>query len=431
MKILLVTWYFPPLNDVAAVRTGAMAEFLQQAGHEVRVVTAARAGDASMVVPLTDDRIVRTSWFDVDTLQLRSNRTASSTRNMPVSAAVRAPRKRPFARLRAVATNAYANLVHVPDRQIGWFAFALAAGRDVAARHGVDLIYASGPPFTTHRVARALSRKLVVPWIAEFRDGWSSYLYEPRPRWRQAIDKRMEAATVRSAAGVVAVTAPWADHYRMAYKKPTVAIYNGLPDRPDDSTESESAPEQPLSIAYLGVLYDGLRDPAALYEAIKRSALTPRDIQVVYYGPSEADVRPMAEKFGLEAYVAVKPRVSYTESLRVQRASDVLLLLQAPGDPRNVPAKLFEYLASGRPILGLGLDNGIPAKLIRDRSAGLYQSDPNALAEQLRKWSEEKHRAGRIPAVPSSAREGLSRSEQFEALERFLSQVKAQYPGSA
>jgi len=431
MKILLVTWYFPPLNDVAAVRTGAMAQFLQQAGHDVYVVTAARAGDASMAVPLSEDRIVRTSWLDVDAFRIRSNRKGYPAQMAPLTSTARARRNKPFARLRAAATDTFANLVHIPDRQIGWLPFAVAAGRDVAAQHGIDLIYASGPPFTTHLVARRLSRQLAKPWIAEYRDGWSSYLYSPRPKWRQAIDARMESATVRSAAGVVAVTEPWADHYRSAYNKPTVAIYNGLDPRAKSSLESESAPDQPLSIAYLGVLYDGLRDPSALYEAIKRSGLTPRDVQVVYYGPLEADVRPMAEKFALNAYIAVKPRVSYTESLRIQSASDVLMLLQAPDDPRNVPAKLFEYFASGRPILGIGLDKGIPAKLIRERSAGFYDSDPNAIAEQLRKWSDEKHRTGRVRAIAPSAREGLSRSEQFEALERFLSQVKAQNANSA
>jgi glycosyltransferase involved in cell wall biosynthesis len=175
-----------------------------------------------------------------------------------------------------------------------------------------------------------------------------------------------------------------------------------------------------VSIAYLGQLYGAMRDPSPLYDAIKLSNLTPSDIQVEFYGPSEQDIYPLAEKFGVSSFVFVKPRVPHSQSLRIQRDSDALLLLQAPDDPRNLPAKVFEYFAAGRPILGVGLDEGVPASLIGSRGAGLYNSDPEAIARQLADWVEEKRRTGGIKDVPAHARDGLSRSEQLAGLEHFL-----------
>jgi len=425
MKILLVSWYFPPINDVAAVRTGAMAEYFRKQGHDVVVLTAARVGDASLALPTTPDKIRRTRWFDVDALRVRSE--FDSVAGPKTDAQVGAPQagRTWLKRARAWASDAYTQIAHLPDRQVGWFFFAVAAGRELAKNAKFDLIYASGPPFTTFLVARSLSRQFGVPWIAEYRDAWSRYFYVPRPAWRQALDERMENATVRGAAAIVAVTPPWADYYRERFGKPTAAVYNGFDAQNVGAAQSEPARDKPVSIAYFGVLYEGLRDPSPLYRAVGRSGLTPADVQIVYYGPTERDVRHLTKKFDVDAFVTVRPRLAYAESLRSQRASDVLLLLQAPDDPRNVPAKLFEYLAAERPILGLGLDDGIPATLIRDRQAGFYRSDPDAIAEQLRKWVGEKRQSGTIAATPSSARKGLSREEQFEGLERFLLEVLA------
>jgi hypothetical protein len=179
-------------------------------------------------------------------------------------------------------------------------------------------------------------------------------------------------------------------------------------------------PEQPLTVTYVGALYRTLRDPSVLYEAIKRAGLTPKDIQVSFYGSNPADIYPLVDKFDVADFVIVKDRVPYKKSLEIQRDSDVLLLLQSPKDPRNVPAKIFEYLASRRPILGLGLDEGIPAKLIRERQAGLYHTDAEAVAQQLKAWLAQKRATGFIPNLPPRVHSGLSRAEQLEHLAEML-----------
>jgi glycosyltransferase involved in cell wall biosynthesis len=166
-----------------------------------------------------------------------------------------------------------------------------------------------------------------------------------------------------------------------------------------------------------------MRDPTPLYQAIGKSGLTPRDVQIAYFGPRPSEIFPLAERCGVSDYISLHKRVPHNQSLAIQNASDVLLLLQSPADPRNVPAKFFEYLASGRPILGLGLDSGIPAQIIRARGAGLYVTEPAAIAAQLKQWVAEKRQTGMISDLPPSARDGLSRAAQFERLEQFLSSL--------
>jgi glycosyltransferase involved in cell wall biosynthesis len=114
--------------------------------------------------------------------------------------------------------------------------------------------------------------------------------------------------------------------------------------------------------------------------------------------------------------------VPYRESIRRQKAADVLLLLQwnDPLEQGNVPAKLFEYLAARRPILGLGLVDGVPAGVIRERGAGLFDNDPAAIAAQLARWIDEKRRTGRVRPLGEGASRGFSRAEQFDRLLGFL-----------
>ena len=63
MKLLLVTWYFPPSRTIAAVRLGKLARYLLSQGHDVRVVTPlAPPLPQDLEVDFPDDRVARTPW---------------------------------------------------------------------------------------------------------------------------------------------------------------------------------------------------------------------------------------------------------------------------------------------------------------------------------------------------------------------------------
>ena len=423
MKILVLSWYFPPGNDIGAIRVARTAEFLQRAGHDVWVLTGDRAHtDKSLATSLPTDRIVQTPWFDVDRLSpTRLWRRGAK----PGQARASQPTKTGTSRVwRSKLAIHYRNLFRIPDHQVGWLPSVLRAGRKLLGLRAFDLIYASGPPFTAFFAARSLSRQFGVPWIAEYRDAWSDDVYTPRPHWRRALDTVLENSVTRTATAIVAVSQPRADYLQLRFGKPTAAIYNGF-DANEFITlfEANRAANAPLSIVYLGGMYNGMRDPSVLYEAFKLSQLSPQDVRLSYYGPSADEIWPLASAFGVKDFISVESPVPHARSLEIQRSSDILLLLQSPLDSTNVPAKVFEYFGARRPILGLGLDQGVPAKLIRERGAGFYATNAVALAEQLRRWVAVKREQGMIPDLPKSVRAGLSRNEQLKVLEGFLRSV--------
>jgi hypothetical protein len=103
---------------------------------------------------------------------------------------------------------------------------------------------------------------------------------------------------------------------------------------------------------------------------------------------------------------------------------DVLLLLQSsdPRDEGNLPAKLFEYLYARRPILFIGYERGIAARLVIERKAGLVSNSPVEIRDQLQRWLEDK-RAGRLGRLDPSVCLGLGRDDQYAKLERLLEEI--------
>src|SRR6266576_2294428 len=87
MRILILSWYFPPANDVAALRVGKLAEFLRDCGHDVWIITGERDHpDQSLSTSLAPERIVRTPWFDVQRLRFHAGRENRATTTNPARA---------------------------------------------------------------------------------------------------------------------------------------------------------------------------------------------------------------------------------------------------------------------------------------------------------------------------------------------------------
>jgi hypothetical protein len=121
--------------------------------------------------------------------------------------------------------------------------------------------------------------------------------------------------------------------------------------------------------------------------------------------------------------------VPYRCALKLQMEADILLLLQWSDkrDEGNIPGKIFEYLYARRPILFIGYEHGIAARLIRERRGGLVSNTPELIRDQLKTWIEDKQ-AGRLKALDPSVSRGLSRDDQFRNLEQILADVLRRNP---
>ena len=420
MRILLVTWYFPPSRTIAAVRLGKLARYFQARGHDLRVLTPLDPPlPQDLAVEFPAERVVRTAWRSEDA------KAAAVPLQVPAAGTLPASESR-HTKLKKTLWRLHSSFAGFPDTRVSWMPFAMKASTDLLADWRPDLVYASGPPFTTLLIAEEVSRRFELPLVTEFRDRWSEDPYAPPFFWRRWRNRLAEKSLIDQSSALVTVSKPWAASYRARYSKPTEVVYNGYDAELCDAGPFDGAAGRPeLEIVYTGGIYPGYRDPSPLFAAMRQLDRRGLACRMIFHGVRSEAVEPLIEAQDVSHMVEIREVLTHEAALRRQRESDILVLLQwnNPKEQGNVPGKFFEYLGARRPILVLGLREGVPATILRERQAGFFSNEPDEIAAQLVRWFEEKQDKGVLPPVPESARAGFSRDEQYARLEHFLEQL--------
>jgi glycosyltransferase involved in cell wall biosynthesis len=358
---LFIAYHYPPESSSSGVlRTLKYSRYLQRFGWRVTVITLNRNAYEVVDPGLENQipaevRVLRTRFVDIKkNLALRGR---------------------------------YPAFLAIPDRWIGWWPWGVAAGRRVLARDQVNVIYSTSPHPTAHLIALALARRKRIPWVADFRDPW--YEEPPEPgttRLGHFAARRLESVVVKHADRVVASTQRLRDvlaaRYQSERDEKFVAISNGY-DEADFTNVGEVSPVAgEFSIVHAGVLSDTFRDPRPVFEAIGQAAatggidLSRLRLRFLGAGPFGRSLEEAIHGTVLEPRVEFLPRVSYETSLAEISRASILLLLQASKDTVDlIPAKLFEYLRVGRPVLAL-VPSGATAEVLR-RTGGGWIVDPS------------------------------------------------------
>jgi len=282
-------------------------------------------------------------------------------------------------------------------------------------------VLSSAPPFTGHMIARQLAKVIGAPWVADFRDLFSENPYTIRPTWRLNLDRWLERRVLADAAACVTISEPLAAPLRK-HGRPVEVILNGYDPADLPTTAPEVSATAPVTILYTGTIYPGRRDPSPLFAAVATLGPLRERIQLAFCGQDLRGVQAAAAKHGVLDRLKLIPMLPYRAALQAQAEADILLLLlwNNPEEVGVLPAKLFEYVGAGRPILALGLETGAAAEIIRGREMGVVANDPAAIGRQLRSWVEEKTITCRIAGPAPEAKNGLSRTDQFRKLDGFL-----------
>lgn len=387
-RILIAAYYYPPRNITGAIRPHALAKWLSRRGHDVTVLTSANMGEAPVAEQVP---AVRTR----DLLATRLNWRAQSLD-------VVTGRRQETWSGRATAWG----LIVVPDIQlVSWLPFATATALRLARRTPFDAVITTSPVESVHGVGLAL-RQRGTPWIADLRDGWC--FESPREPWplraQRALDAWMERTVVRRADAVVTVTEPLSEELRMRLGREVETITNGFD--PDDERD---LPQSGLDARKLSLVHTGSlgreRTLAPVLEALRGLAAADPSVrervEIVLAGPQTEEER---ERYADPEIAPMVRHVGFLDrpaSLALQRGADLLLLATTGVRTGEATGKLYEYFASGRPILVLGERNAA-ARMVEEAGAGwAIPHAPSAAAETAMR----RLLAGDVQAPPASARE--------------------------
>jgi hypothetical protein len=393
LQILMISYSFPPDGEVGGLRIARFCRYLPTYGIRPIVLTTLQRfherRDDSFPTPvgLRIERAVRLPT-PLD-LYSRWKAHASSAR-IPGDSRAPAVATRQG---RALRRHALA-LLQTPDPYWGWYLPALRAAEGLLEREPIAAILSTGPPWIPHLVARRLRKKYGVPWLADFRDPWARDPFErDLPAWRQRVDQRLEASCLRWADRVLCNT----DRLRQAF----VEFYTGLPTTKfvtltngfEDSVAAAAVVKPKRStrlLLHIGSLYGRRRVDTfceALATLIRVGTVTPDSLKVLFLGDADPGlvgaVREKTPQLIQNHYVEFQPRVNWQQAQQALWEADLLLLFQ--GEMKlEVPAKFYEYLATGKPIFAV-VQEGALSDLLQSTGSGTWADpkDPATIAAKL------------------------------------------------
>jgi hypothetical protein len=252
----------------------------------------------------------------------------------------------------------------------------------LASQKGLALIKARRPralvtfaqPWSDHLVGLSIKRRLPsLPWIAHFSDPWVDSPYfqdEDRgvlDRWR-----RQEREVVRKADAVLFVNQRTTElvmsKYPAAWRRKASVVPHGFDaDLLTPFSNSKGASGR-LKFVHTGSMFEGLRDPFMLLEAIAllRQMIAPELMPAFeFVGSTDARYPARAQELGIDTITRFDEPTSYLNSLQIASEADVLIVIDTnlPGSV-FFPSKVVDYLMFGKPILALAPDGGETADIL-------------------------------------------------------------------
>lgn len=426
-RLLLLTYYFPPSGGAGVQRPLKWVKYLRDFSVEPTVLTVEAGAypklDASLEADVPPGVVVhRTHALDPFAAYAR---LTGRTRDEAVAA--RTGDFRGGSLRERLALWVRANLF-VPDARVGWAPFAIREGLRLLRTQPFDAILTTGPPHSVHLAGRALHARIGMPWIADFRDPWTDLYYQaelPRLGPVQQADRALERSVLRRATMVTTVSPSLA---RLLAQKVDRApadfrvIYNGF-DEEDFAGIEPAPPADRFVLTYVGTLYGHQEALWAALARLREDGGVPR-LRVRLVGRVLPGTEAVLERFGVRDVVETVPYLPHPEAVR-EMASATLLLLTIEDWPHAeaiVTGKLYEYLAAGRPVLGIGPPGGDAAAILRQTGAGrmFAREDVAGIAAHLGALYEAWERGGRLDGASPEAAARFSRRAQTEALARLV-----------
>ena len=401
---LCIAYAFPPINRSGTHRTLGFVRHLDRLGWDASVLTVRQSRldgsprdeplDESLMGEVPDStNVVRTPWVDriarvkgwlprgsgnVETSKSQKVKTDVSTRGM---------------------RDWFSRLLITPDSRVGWIGPAVRAGMREIERSRPEVLYSTSPYMSAHLIAKALSRRTGLPWVADFRDPWTFNPFRKIPystirRW----DAWLERSVLRSAGQIVCCTSRMTQEFVRRFpflQGKCSTIMNGFDAGLLEGIKPlRDAGRDRFVMTHCGQFYGG-RNPAVWFAALRRALQDAPSLAgkvvVQLIGPTMFEgksLEELAASYGLADVVRVLGPKSHAESLAYMAGSDALMLAASdgPGGELQVPNKLFEYLAIKRPIIATCAHGNPTADILADAEAQAIVCEPGderALADAI------------------------------------------------
>ncbi len=371
MKVLIITYYWPPAGGSGVQRWLKFVKYLQGFGITPVVYTVENPDyaleDASLQsdIPKGIEVLRHPIWEPYALANILNKGKAKQT-----SAGFISSKQSLFAKL---STYIRANYF-IPDARKFWIKPSLRFLEKYLIENPVDAVISTGPPHSTHLIGLGLQEKLGVSWVADFRDPWTDIDYfHQLPLTKRGLKKhRTQEALVVSKADLVLVVGTTMRQMLLKYNKNIAVVTNGY----DGQIDKESvALDARFSITHIGLMNEA-RNPYALWKVLSELCDElpgfAKDLEIKLIGKTDASVQHSIAAEGLVGCVNELGYIPHDQVHQYQKSSQILLLAvnKVPSAKGIITGKIFEYLLAKRPIVAIGPEDGDLAAILKETHAG-------------------------------------------------------------
>jgi len=408
-RVLIITYYWPPGAGAGVQRWLKFSKYLPLYGWEPVILTVDPAFaqypslDESLVQDIPNNiRIIRTparNYFRFagrDRSQIPSAGFASEGRKCFISLIMRFARGNFF----------------IPDPRRGWNPYAFREACKLIENYNITRIITSSPPHSTQLIGLKIKRRYPhIKWIADLRDPWTDiYYYKEFLHTFPAklLDKYYERSVLKKADKIITVgdrlRIMLASKFKSADVEGKISVVTNGYDEEDFINLKPSEPEI-FTVSYIGTL-----SPAypvkGFAEAVKKIIDSGRKIHIRFVGIISTGQRNTLLENIPGKFIEFLPYVSHDEALRHMMSSSALLLIipDHQGNRSILTGKLFEYIASGKPVLCLGPADGDAALILEMTGAGITTGyeETNTIARIITDFAEKRFKPSKEKIITFS-----------------------------
>ena len=428
-KVLIVTYYWPPSGGSGVQRWLKFVKYLPQLGWQPYVFTPENPSfdikDPSLLrhVPDEAEVIHFPIWEPYEIFLKVSKIFGGASANKP-TAVVGSKKRSLFQR----ASTWVRGNFFIPDPRRFWVKPSVEFLEEFLESNKITRIITTGPPHSMHLIGLKLKqRNPKLMWIADFRDPWSEWGFLDTLSLSSFVRKKhqkLEAKVLKTADRVITITPFFVRRFASLGNRKVDLLTNGFDE--DDFKQIAYSKPANFIIRHVGIINEKC-DPRpfmnALAEWCDDNGNVRDKIVMEFIGDVHPDFRKFVNDSSLNSVSKFTPAMPHAELLKQYGSSSLLLLvLTGYKDAEGyMPGKLFEYIATGLPILGIGPEHGDAANLLRESGGGLMidgtdkAAIKNILSQRFEAWNEST-----TPVVRRTSAQAYSRKAITQQLIELL-----------
>lgn len=442
LKPLFVSYFYPPAGGSGLPGSQRSVKFIRYLRYtDTAYVLTLKPEcysdglllDFDLDLPVNNEIIVRVESKDrfCQAMHVRSKISRLITKtpdnSEPGDQFVQSEGMQVFSRVNQSFAQRFKDFIHdfyyFPDQIAGpWLNYAVKEGVRLVKNEKINIIFATGMPWTALVAGRLIAKETGVPFIADFRDPWLGNPFLESKGWLLDWRERVcEQRVIEEAALVTANTVPLRQEFVQRYphvaEDKIISLPNGF-DRSDfvhisDKKDFKNTGRKKLVLMHAGFLY-GKRDPAPLLDAIellsRKNPGLSQYFEFQQFGGISSlgyDIKQRYKMLFDQGLVKTFGSVPHCECLEKLNEADILVIIQ-PGTKTQVPSKLYDYLCINRPVITITPPDGALGNMVREEGFGILfaPEETERLAGKLRElcFLKKENRLQLTPDYPERDR---------------------------